>query len=135
MNLRIQNNIELAESFIPGSVAYRKSNLDKANEVLKFAKSLKRKVRYAKPNECEFSKELEQKRNAPPAVIIEREDGRITAKDAEILFGIPQATIQVQRRKGLIEYIKENRSYYFYKEDIQKIDFKTRKKPIDSEED
>lgn len=118
----------LSESFIPNSVAYRKSNLDKAHEVLEIAKAIPRKVRRAKPNECEFSRELERVKKSEPPKLKLREDGLVSAKDAKTFFGISLFTIQEQRKKGSLLFKKEKAKYYYDPEDLKKIEVRKYKK-------
>lgn len=81
--MRKSTNTEiLSESLIPNSIAYKKSNLEKAQEMLEVAKSIPRVVRKAKPNECDFSREREKILNAEPRKLQAREDGLISVKDA-----------------------------------------------------
>lgn len=112
----------LSESLIPNSVAYKKSNLDKAHEMLEVAKSIPRIVRKAKPNECDFSRERERLLNAEPRIMKVREDGLISVKDAVEFYGLSQFTIQDQRKKGLIPFKKEHNKYYYDPADLMKIE-------------
>lgn len=113
---------ELAESFIPNSVAHKNSNLEKAKEALKIAKSIPRAVRKAKPNECDFSRERERLLNAEPRVMKAREDGLVNLKDAVEFYGVSQFTIQDLRKKGLIPFKKEHNKYYYDPADLMKIE-------------
>lgn len=113
---------ELAESFIPNSVAYKKSNLEKAQETLIIAKSIPRAVRKAKPNECDFSRERERILNAEPRIMKVREDGLVSVKDAVEFYGMSQFTIQDLRKKGLIPFKKEHNKYYYDPADLIKIE-------------
>jgi hypothetical protein len=118
----------LSEAFIPNSVAYRKSNLEKAEEMLIIAKAIPRKVRRAKPNECEFWRELQRVKNSEPPKLKLREDGLVSAKDAKTFFGISMFTIQEQRKKGTLPFKKEKAKYYYDPEDLKKIEVRKYRK-------
>lgn len=124
---KANGNTNLAESFIPNSVAYKKSNLEKAQEMLEIAKKIPRIVRKAKPNECDFSRERDRLMNSEPRKIKEREDGLISAKDAVDFYGVSQFTVQLKRKQGLIEYKKENGKYFYNLEDLLKVASRKRK--------
>lgn len=121
-------NTNLAESFVPNSIAYKKSNLEKAQEMLEVAKKIPRTVRKAKPNECAFSRERERLLNAEPRKIETREDGLISVKDAVEFYGVSQFTIQLRRKQGLIEFKKENGKYFYNLEDILRVALRKPKK-------
>lgn len=118
----------LSESLIPNSIAYKKSNLEKAHEVLLIAKSIPRKIRRANPNECEFSREIQNRKIKESEKNEDRKDGLISAKEAKRMFSISEFTINNQRKSGALPFKKEKRNYYYDPEDIKKLDVRTYKK-------
>ena len=118
----------LSESLIPNSIAYKKSNLEKAHEVLLIAKSIPRKIRRANPNECEFSREIQHRKIKESEKNEDRKDGLISAKEAKRMFSISEFTINNQRKAGSLPFKKEKRNYYYDPEDIKKLDVRTYKK-------
>jgi len=123
----------LAESFVPNSIAYKNSHLEKAKEMLEIAKSIPRSVRKANPNECDFSRERDRIMNAEPKQMQLREDGLISAKDAVEFYGLSQFSIQAKRKEGLVEFKKENGKYFYNLEHILK--FAQKKYKIEKNED
>lgn len=124
----------LAESFVPNSIAYKNSHLEKAKEMLEIAKSIPRSVRKANPNECDFSRERDRIMNAEPRKLKEREDGMISAKDAVEFYGVSQFTVQIKRKQGLIDYKKENGKYFYNLEDLLRVALRKRNIKKDEED-
>lgn len=119
--MKPQQQTILAESLIPNSLASKKTELQKAKEVLLKAKLLDRTVRKAESNECDFSREIKLKKENNNKPIQIRDDGMITASDAKRVYGISEFNIQDKRKKGLINFKYENRRYYYYIEEIKNL--------------
>lgn len=64
--MKPQQQNQLSQSLVPNSIAYKKTNLELAQEALLLAKSIPRKVRRASSNECEFSRKIERNKTAEP---------------------------------------------------------------------
>lgn len=119
---------KLSEAFIPNSVAYKKANITEAEKSLAIAKSIPRTTRRAKPNECEFSRQLDLLKNTYKKELEAREDGFITAKEASLTLGMSEFTIHTQRKKGLLPFKYEKLKYYYDPEELKKLDVRTYKK-------
>lgn len=114
MNIHTLKTIELTEVNIPNSIAEKKLNKTKAFENLEFAKALHRKVRFAKPGEGEFSRELIEKEKELEAEIL------TTAQSAK-LIGASVSVIMLKKKDGELPFEKIKGILYFKREDVLKL--------------
>ncbi|SHH89899.1 hypothetical protein SAMN05421866_4190 [Chryseobacterium oranimense] len=108
---------EIKESYlpsvqIPNSRVYKKANLIESIAVLEYAKSLRRPVRRAAPNECEALYEYLQKKQ------IESDD-YIDAPTAAFELDVPVTEVRAWNREGKINGIRRNGKIYFSKKEIE----------------
>lgn len=114
MNIQIQNKIELNEAFIPGTIAYKKTNLTKAHEALKLAKSQNRPVRRANPNECEFSREIAIVKN-------NQNNDLVTTEQVAKMLGKSNYVVFKYRDLGIFKVHSQiKQTQYYLREDIDK---------------
>lgn len=114
MNIHTLKTIELTEVNIPNSIAEKKLNKTKAFENLQFAKALHRPVRFAKPGEGEFSRELIEKEKELQAEIL------TTAQSAK-LIGTSVSIIMLKKKYGELPFEKVKGVLYFKREDVLKL--------------
>ncbi|WP_312306512.1 helix-turn-helix domain-containing protein [Chryseobacterium sp.] len=90
-----------------------------ATATLIYAKTLKRKARFAKPGECQYTMELEKQKKEKTDPI-KPHNGLLSNKQAAQLLGVTPDNLQQHRRMGKIEAQKIGNRMYFKPEDVER---------------
>lgn len=105
---------------VPNSIVSKTIDKLDATATLIYAKTLKRKARFAKPGECQYTFELEKERSKnpkPEKIGI----GLMNVKEATKALRITTNNLQHIKRRGEIESTKIGGRFFFKPEEVERV--------------